>query len=334
MPCTVHRETTRSAFPMRSDPPRARHIAGPRADQPDRGRRRLLTALAVAPLAHFSPLRAAVPQHIIAPVRAAVPQRIIALEWLPLEMLFALGVTPLGAADTHDYRLWVSYPPLPPGVLDVGRRSEPNLEYIAGLRPDLLLYSEGYGPRASQLQRIAPSMAFNFTNADGEPLRSVCEGIETLAQRIDREQAAQVHLAAFEQQLSAARETLAGFQRQPLLVFTFVDERHVVILGKSSLFGNVMARLGIENAWHGEDSSWGTATVGIERLATLPPVRAICLDHGDEAIRAQVATTPLWQAIPFVRHNLLRVVPTVWIFGATLSALRFCQMLQDQEPQW
>lgn len=289
-------------------------------------RRRLLTALMFAPLFAGQAVKAAPPG------RAA--QRIIALEWLPLEMLFALGVTPLAAADTHDYQLWVKDPPIPLGVVDVGKRSEPNLEYIAELQPDLILYTQGYGPREAQLHAIAPSMVFNFSDEHGQPLRTVRAGIVALAQRLDRMEAARAHLAWFDRQLAEAHAQLASYQRQPLLVFSLIDERHAVILGNKSLFGGVMQKLEIENAWQGENSFWGTATVGIERLATLPATRAICLDHGDQASRARIAATPVWQAIPFVRQNALRTVPAVWLFGATLSALRFCQMLQQLEKQW
>lgn len=48
-------------------------------------RRRLLTAMALSPLLwKMNPARAA----------AIDPQRIVALEWLPVELLLALGVTP------------------------------------------------------------------------------------------------------------------------------------------------------------------------------------------------------------------------------------------------
>ncbi|KGT96065.1 iron-hydroxamate transporter substrate-binding subunit [Erwinia typographi] len=289
----------------------------------DLRRRRLLSALALSPwLAGF-------------PALAALPQpRIIALEWLPLEMLLALGVTPLAAADTRDYGLWVKEPALPAGLIDVGQRSEPNLEYIAELKPDLIVYSQGYGPHAAQLQNIAPTMEFAFTDEQGKPLAKVRSGLLSLAGRLGKTEEARLHLAWFDRQLVAAREQLIAWRRQPLLVFSLIDQRHAVILGNRSLFGNVMQQLGIENAWQGEDGFWGTATVGIEHLAMLPTLRAICLDHGDAAIRNRISTTPLWQALPFVRQNALRIVPAIWIFGATLAAQRFCHMLQELDKKW
>ncbi|WP_419718580.1 hypothetical protein [Erwinia aphidicola] len=48
-------------------------------------------------------------------------------------------------------------------------RSEPNLEFIAQLKPDLIVYSQNYGPHAQQLQKIAPKMELTFINEEGQP---------------------------------------------------------------------------------------------------------------------------------------------------------------------
>lgn len=312
-------------------------IDGPASDGPgiDKSRRRLLTAMLLSPLAYglttWDAMARGAPDGTGAPLPL---KRIVALEWLPVELLFALGITPLAVAGTQDYRLWVREPLLPAAVVDIGQRTEPNFELIASLKPDLILYSQGYGPRPEQLLSIAPAMGFSFTDEQGRPLATARAGLLALARRLDMMPAAQAHLASFDLEIAAAGPRLFSYRRQPLLIFSLLDERHALIIGNTSLFGQVMDQLAITNAWHGENNFWGTAVVGIERLATLPQARAICLDHGDEALTARVAATPLWQAIPFVRQGLLRTVPAIWIYGATLAALRFCRMLEQIEKQW
>ena len=59
-------------------------------------RRRLLTAMALSPL--LWQMRGAQAANVD-------PQRVVALEWLPAELLLALGVTPYGVADIPNYRL-------------------------------------------------------------------------------------------------------------------------------------------------------------------------------------------------------------------------------------
>ena len=59
-------------------------------------RRRLLAAMALSPLLF---------KMTTALAAAIDPHRIVALEWLPVELMMALGVTPYGVADIPNYNL-------------------------------------------------------------------------------------------------------------------------------------------------------------------------------------------------------------------------------------
>lgn len=110
-------------------------------------RRRLLTMMALSPL--LWQMRSAQAAEIDT-------RRIVGLEWLPVELLLALGIKPYGIADIANYNLWVNEPALPAGVIDVGLRTEPNLELLTQMKPSFLVWSAGYGPSADVLARIAP----------------------------------------------------------------------------------------------------------------------------------------------------------------------------------
>ncbi|MFP1914006.1 Fe(3+)-hydroxamate ABC transporter substrate-binding protein FhuD [Lonsdalea quercina] len=283
-------------------------------------RRRLLTALLLSPCAYALRGRAAVTD----------VRRIVALEWQPLELLMALGVTPLGIADKHNYQRWVKSPTLPDSVVDVGLRTEPNLELLTQLRPSLLLYADGFGPAPAQMARIAPGMGFSFINGDDGPLESARRSLRALGDRLGLRPAAEQHLALFSRFMAQARVNLQAYTRRPLLLFTVMDARHVLILGRHSLFQSVMDELGIENAWQGETNAWGSIIVGMERLATLSAeAEVMCFDHGNSALMEEVEANPLWQALPFVRHQRWRRVEPVWFYGGTLSAMRFCETLAN-----
>lgn len=283
-------------------------------------RRRVLTALMLSPLCFAAWAKKETPPDL---------RRIVALEWLPAELLLALGVMPLGVAEIPNYRLWVAEPQLPESVIDVGFRTEPNMELLAQLRPSLMLYSAGYGPSVEKMSRIAPTMGFTFNNDAGRPLTMAKASLRQLAQRLAIPDAAEQHLDTFSAFMQLARVQLQPYTRRPLLLFSFIDSTHVLIIAKNSLFQEVMDELGIENAWHEETSFWGSVVVGIERLADIQDANAICFGHGDEAMMAQVERSPLWQALPFVRQQRWQRVPAVWLYGSTLSAMRFCQVLQD-----
>lgn len=293
-------------------------------DTPDRTRRKLLTALALSPLLSSLPSWASA-----SPVLDS--QRVVALEWLPTELLLSLGVTPYGVADTHNYRLWVEEPVLPASVIDVGQRTEPNLELLQQMAPSLILMSKGFGPSPQMLAPIAPSMSFAFNEEGSSPLAVGKNSLRALGQRLGLEAAAEQHIADCKNFMLAARQRFADHGQRSLLMFSLLDTRHALVVGQGSLFQDVLDELNIKNAWQGETNLWGSTVVGIERLAMIKPGQAICFSHGNSEILQQVERTPLWQSMSFVRENQLRILPPVWFYGSTLSAMRFVRLL---EPVW
>lgn len=151
-------------------------------------RRRLLTAMALSPLLW---------QMNTAHAAVIDPNRIVALEWLPVELLLALGIVPYGVADTINYRLWVSEPPLPDSVIDVGLRTEPNLELLTEMKPSFMVWSAGYGPSPEMLARIAPGRGFNFSDGK-QPLAMARKSLTEMADLLNLQSAAETHLAHYE----------------------------------------------------------------------------------------------------------------------------------------
>ena len=283
-------------------------------------RRRVLQALALAPLVASLPAFSSPTLDL---------RRIIALEWLPVELLLALGVTPMGVADIPNYNLWVEEPKLPPSVVEVGLRTAPNLELIQQMNPSLILVSQGYGPKAGKLTPISPVLTVTANDGSGHPLQQAIRSLNNLADYLGLQERAAAHLQRYREVVAQTREQLKSAADRPVLLFSFLDKRHVLVFGEGSLLQEVMSDVGLTNAWDGEKNYWGSATVGIERLASIKNARALCFDHGSKAIIDEVARSPLWQSLPFVRENQLSIVPAVWFYGATLCAMRFCHILSN-----
>ncbi|MGK2888881.1 MAG: hypothetical protein ACSLEN_06455 [Candidatus Malihini olakiniferum] len=66
-----------------------------------------------------------------------------------------------------NYRLWVAELRLLDSVIDVGFRTEPNMELLTQLCPSLIVYSSGYGPLVEKMSRIALTMGLTFNNEAG-----------------------------------------------------------------------------------------------------------------------------------------------------------------------
>lgn len=286
-------------------------------------RRQILPLLAT--LAVLSPVARA--KHVNATSRS--DSGIVATEWLPLEMLLTLGVTPLAVAEAENYMSLVQQPPLPAGVTELGLRTEPNVELLAALKPELIVYAEGYGPPPELYEAIAPSMAIAYSDENGHPLSTTSAALLSLAARVDKNSTAREVLAWLDQNIASLRVTAVGKIRRPLLFMALVDARHALVFGKNSLFLDVMGRAGIPGGWQGETNFWGSAVISIERLASAVDTDVICFsEHNDEATMKELASTALWKAMPFVRSGHFHRVPGLWYYGGPLTALRFCQLLQ------
>ena len=282
-------------------------------------RRRFLAAMALSPLLWQMQKAQA------APVNA---ERIVALEWLPVELMLALGVTPYGVADIPNYRRWVNEPVLPDSVIDVGLRTEPNLELLTQMKPSMLVWSAGYGPSPKILARIAPGRSFAFSDGK-QPLEQARRSLLEMAELLNKQDVAHRHLAEFDAYIDSLKPRFAQRGERPLLMMSLLDPRHMLVFGPNCLFQEILDRLGVKNAWQGETNFWGSTVVGIDRLAAYKDVDVLCFDHGNAADMRRLAATPLWQAMPFVRANRVQNVPAVWFYGATLSAMNFARILDN-----
>lgn len=282
-------------------------------------RRRFLAAMALSPLLWQMQKAQA------APVNA---ERIVALEWLPVELMLALGVTPYGVADIPNYRMWVNEPVLPGSVIDVGLRTEPNLELLTQMKPSMLVWSAGYGPSPKILARIAPGRSFAFSDGK-QPLEQARRSLLEMAELLNKQDVAHRHLAEFDAYIDRLKPRFAARGERPVLIMSLLDPRHMLVFGPNCLFQEILDRLGVKNAWQGETNFWGSTVVGIDRLAAYKDVDVLCFDHGNAADMRQLAATPLWQAMPFVRANRVQNVPAVWFYGATLSAMNFARILDN-----
>ena len=254
--------------------------------------------------------------------------RIVALEWNIISILLSLGITPVGVPEIRAYVEWVVEPAIPIATFDVGLRSEPNLEAIAGLKPDLILSSPLSCLVVPLLERIAPVREVAIYTEEGAPLRLAARETRALGQLLGRGPAAEQEIAVTED----AFERIAGLVGDgsgPNLLMSFLDSRHVRVFGPSSLFGAVLSRLGLANAWTRPVNVWGFTQVGIAELATHPDARLLVIERaGFDPIRG-LERASLWSNLPAVRVGRWARLPAAWFYGELSAARRFASLLPD-----
>lgn len=263
------------------------------------------------------------------PAAAGPPERIVCLEWTSAEMVISLGVQPLAIADLKGYRDWVEAPAPPPATLDLGARGEPNLEVIRALRPDLIAGAYGYGIDESLFARFAPLFNVPLYDGTSSPLTQAEAETLRLGALLGRDTAARNLIDQTMRTMMDARAGVEKSQRGPIAIVSMFDDRHVRIYGKGGLFQDVFDRIGLVNAWTGETSQWGFATVGIDALVAIGNTRLISLDPIPRHIRTRIEQSSLWANLPCVKAGNVVTIPPIWPFGGLAAAARFAGMIKD-----
>ncbi|CUH39276.1 Iron(III)-hydroxamate-binding protein FhuD [Jannaschia seosinensis] len=258
----------------------------------------------------------------------ASPERVVTLDWALIEQVRDLGITPVGAPELGLYAEWVADPPLPEAVVDVGLRTEPNLERIAALEPDVILASDLDPAQVAQLNRIAPTLVFDAWAADHDNVAAARQNFETLAVLFDREDYARAELAAMETRLDEIAADLAARDLPTMATaIRLNDDATVWIYGKNSFPARALERLGFAAEFDLPASRWGVTQKPLDVLAQVENGALLAiLPH-----MAGVTTmeSPLWDALPAIRANRFAEVDTVWSYGGILSLERTAEAFHD-----
>lgn len=261
---------------------------------------------------------------------AAAPMpRVAAAGWAGAQTLLALGVVPLALPEIARYRALVAEPPLPESVQELGLRSEPNLELLTALAPDLIVADAG--SVTSPLARIAPVATFAPLRPGRRPAEAAREATLALAARLGRDAEAQSLIAAHEARLAGAAERLSGDRGGPLCLVSDAFGNRALVFGGNSLYQDVLDRVGLRNAFTGATSAWGHATVGLDQLAALDPTtRLVLLTSRVPDARTFLALRPLWRTLPFLREERVTVLADILFYGGLPSADRFARLLAER----
>lgn len=246
--------------------------------------------------------------------------RVVALGWEAAEHLLKLGITPAAVADAGDYRTWVVRPTLPDEVPSAGSRTEPNLELLAQLEPDLIVIPPLLGDIRRQLERIAPVLSYSSFSQDHDNYLSARDSYLDLARHFGREDQALKELAAMQVRLDALQQRLLEHfhGRLPkVTVIRFSSPTAVFINGENSMADHATRALRLQQAYPLPRSPWGITQMPVTTLGRITD--GVILHIEPFSQQDQLFATPLWQAMPFVREGRFGAMRSTWSYGGVFS---------------
>lgn len=242
------------------------------------------------------------------------PGRVVVLDTGELDNALALGVTPVGAVTTDVDSEFLGYLGDQTGGIDtVGTISDPNLEEIAALHPDLILTNvERDGSRYDQLSDIAPTV---MSETVGYPWK---QNLELNAEALGREDEAADLMADYDKRAAAIDKALPDGTVISLVRFLADETR---LYSDKSFAGVVITDVGatVPAAARGADTH---IVLSSEKLGLADGDIVLTSTYGqtDDTDQAEITESGLWTGLDAVKQGHVTEIDDDLITGIGITA--------------
>jgi iron complex transport system substrate-binding protein len=264
---------------------------------------------------------------LASPARGQAPLRVATIDWAVLETLLALGRPPVAATELVQFREVAVEPPVPESVADLGLRGTVNFEVLQLARPELIYISHFYESSVPRLRLIAPVESFTLYAPRVDPFPAAEAMMRAIGERLGIAERAGRYIAETHAELDACRQRLQALDGLPVIPINLGDARHFRVFGADSMFGAVLARLGIANAWTEPTNYSAMAPVGLEELARVPEAWIVMIPPVPADASRLLGRSAFWNALPNVRAGRVLTLGSIDPYGGLPAARRFARLL-------
>ncbi|MBW4685339.1 MAG: iron-siderophore ABC transporter substrate-binding protein [Komarekiella atlantica HA4396-MV6] len=254
------------------------------------------------------------------------PQRVIVTDQESLEILVALGIKPLGTVQANivgsKARLFGE---IIDEITSLGKESQPNIEKIVQLHPDLIL---GFGvdkQNYNLFSQIAPTVSIEF--AEHNAWKNY---LWLFSEIIGKKEKAKDLLSQYQKRVQQMQVSVGNKLRRLEISVTrfYAGHSFTQFQTQLSFSGSILEDLGLSipaaqlQVSQGIDSDGTNVQVSLERLDLVDgDVLFVALDPGSEKNFNRYKNSSLWQTLNVVKNQRIYLVDSgYWIFGNILSA--------------
>lgn len=258
------------------------------------------------------------------------PNRVVALTWASAEDLLTLGITPLAIADAAGYRAWVGCPTLQKSVVDVGSRTEPNLELIASLKPDLIIIDSELNHIKGLLSKIAPVLFVAGYNYKLDAFDVALENFNFLSAELKLRSVAEDRKRTLTETLKANRALLAAEFKNELPDVTlvrFMSPYIAAIFTKHSAPVAAGRLLGLSSGYPLDAAPWGITQNPVTQLRKIDHgyvIHILPFFDSNKLFDSQV-----WSVMPFVQNGHFHSIQSTWTYGGLFSIYNLAHRLTE-----
>ena len=244
------------------------------------------------------------------------PSRVVALEYSFVDALAQVGVSPVGVAD--DNKIDRILPQVREKIAawqSVGTRSQPSLEVIASLKPDLIIADPSRHTAVfEELKKIAPTVMFDSRH---ESYQENLETAQKIGDLVGKSSEMKAKINEHNDYIANIAKNL-GVQGKKASFGTSREDKFN-IQNDNGYVGSFLTTLGFAPTKLNSDQSF--VEINLEQLVMEKPEYLFIAHYRDESIARKWEAEPLWKAIPAVKANHVYSVDSdMWARGRGLEA--------------
>ncbi|MFR2424054.1 MAG: Fe(3+) dicitrate ABC transporter substrate-binding protein [Haemophilus parainfluenzae] len=244
------------------------------------------------------------------------PSRVVALEYSFVDALAQVGVSPVGVAD--DNKIDRILPQVREKIAawqSVGTRSQPSLEVIASLKPDLIIADPSRHTAVfEELKKIAPTVMFDSRH---ESYQENLETAQKIGDLVGKSSEMKTKINEHNDYIANIAKNL-GVQGKKASFGTSREDKFN-IQNDNGYVGSFLTTLGFAPTKLNSDQAF--VEINLEQLVMEKPEYLFIAHYRDESIARKWEAEPLWKAIPAVKANhVYSVDADMWARGRGLEA--------------
>ena len=244
------------------------------------------------------------------------PSRVVALEYSFVDALAQVGVSPVGVAD--DNKIDRILPQVREKIAawqSVGTRSQPSLEVIASLKPDLIIADPSRHTAVfEELKKIAPTVMFDSRH---ESYQENLETAQKIGDLVGKSAEMKAKINEHNDYIANIAKNL-GVQGKKASFGTSREDKFN-IQNDNGYVGSFLTTLGFAPTKLNGDQAF--VEINLEQLVMEKPEYLFIAHYRDESIARKWEAEPLWKAIPAVKANHVYSVDSdMWARGRGLEA--------------
>lgn len=244
------------------------------------------------------------------------PSRVVALEYSFVDALAQVGVSPVGVADDNKVdRILPQVREKIAAWQSVGTRSQPSLEVIASLKPDLIIADPSRHTAVfEELKKIAPTVMFDSRH---ESYQENLETAQKIGDLVGKSSEMKAKINEHNDYIANIAKNL-GVQGKKASFGTSREDKFN-IQNDNGYVGSFLTTLGFAPTKLNSDQAF--VEINLEQLVMEKPEYLFIAHYRDESIARKWEAEPLWKAIPAVKANQVYSVDAdMWARGRGLEA--------------